>query len=91
MELTLESHIVVAMVDEMREYILSDILFWPMASSNMPRLTLGGYLMRQHRLLLLSGQLMAEEQAQLHDVMDQYDGLRHSWIDIPGVRWPSAG
>ncbi len=43
-----------AMVAEMEEYLLSDVLFWPIMQGGFPRLTLGGYLMRQHRLSALT-------------------------------------
>ena len=42
-----------AMAAEMDAYLKSDVLFWHMSASRMPALTLGGYLMRQHRLLIL--------------------------------------
>lgn len=43
-----------AMAAEMDKYLRSQVLFWPMSQSNLPRLTIGGYLMRQHRLQQLS-------------------------------------
>jgi hypothetical protein len=39
-----------AMADEMEDYLISDVLYWPLMKGNLPRLTLGAYLMRQHRL-----------------------------------------
>lgn len=61
-----------AMAAEMDEYLRSDILFWPMAQSDLPRLTLGGYLMRQHRLLGLRDLLTMQEQDRLHRAINQY-------------------
>jgi hypothetical protein len=52
-----------AMAGQMAEYLDSDVLFWPMSRAGMPMLTLGGYLMRDHRLNALSGLLPAESQA----------------------------
>ncbi len=47
-----------AMSIGMDDYLDSDVLFWPMSQkANLPMLTLGGYLMREHRLLQLSDQL----------------------------------
>lgn len=46
-----------AMASEMAEYLMSDVLFWQMVASGMPKLTLGGYLMRHYRLLTLPGLL----------------------------------
>jgi len=42
-----------AMAGQMAEYLDSEILFWPLGRGNMPMLTLGGYLLREHRLLAL--------------------------------------
>ncbi len=54
-----------AMADEMEEYLRSDVLFWQMMKGGLPKLTIGGYLMRQHRLLILRDLLEEQEQAQL--------------------------
>lgn len=51
---------------EMGTYLASDILFYP-TGPTIPQLTLGGYLMRQHRLLLLRDLLNSAEQ----DTLDQ--------------------
>lgn len=58
--------IVEAMSVEMGEYLDSDVLFWPMSGkAAMPMLTLGGYLMREHRLLALSDQLSEVDRERL--------------------------
>ena len=57
--------ILAAMATDMDAYIVSDVLFWPMQQSGMPKLTLGGYLMRQHRLLALISTLNRGDQAQV--------------------------
>jgi hypothetical protein len=54
-------HILEAMASEMDEYLRSQVLFWPLSQANLPRLTVGGYLMRQHRLLTLGHLLNNEE------------------------------
>lgn len=54
-----------AMSNEMADYLDSDVLFWPMGLSNLPMLTLGGYLMREYRLQALQDQLSAEDQARV--------------------------
>jgi hypothetical protein len=54
-----------AMAGEMDSYLMSGVLFWPMAQGGMPRLTLGGYLMRQHRLMALKDLLTDEEMTRL--------------------------
>jgi hypothetical protein len=58
-----------AMAGEMEDYLDSDVLFWQMSSSGMPRLTLGGYLMRQQRLLALYDTLSPEEQAEVDEAV----------------------
>ncbi len=54
-----------AMSSEMNEYLQSQALFGPMMKANLPRLTIGGYLMRQHRLLSLRSLLGESEQDRL--------------------------
>lgn len=61
-----------AMAAEMDEYLRSDVLFWPMRRADLPRLTLGGYLMREHRLLQLRDLLTMQEQKRLHEAINQY-------------------
>lgn len=61
-----------AMAGEMDEYLHSDVLFWPMAQGDLPRLTLGGYLMRQHRLLELRDLLSMQQHDRLHKAINQY-------------------
>ncbi len=54
-----------AMVAEMPDYLRSEVLFWPMVPSGLPKLTLGGYLMRQHRLVGLVDLLDGAERERL--------------------------
>lgn len=65
--------IVTAMADEMAGYLDSDVLFWPMQTSGMPQLTLGGYLMRQFRLLALADSLDAAAQQQLSQTVSRFN------------------
>jgi hypothetical protein len=62
-----------AMAAEMDSYLKSDVLFWPMANGNMPRLTLGGYLMRQHRLQALENLLDNDEKVRLKAAVEQFN------------------
>jgi hypothetical protein len=55
---------------EMHLYLPSDMLFYP-TGPNIPQLTLGGYLMRQHRLLLLRDLLDSAEQNRLDHAISQ--------------------
>jgi hypothetical protein len=62
-----------AMASEMDEYLRSQTLFWPMMKGNLPRLTIGGYLTRQHRLLALRDLLDASEQDRLDTAIGQFE------------------
>ncbi len=64
--------IVEMMAAEMEEYLRSDVLFWPMQRGDFPRLTLGGFLMRRHRLLALENLLDVGERRRLAQAMDTY-------------------
>ena len=54
--------IIEAMAAEMDDYLCNETMFWPLGDSSLPRLTLGGYLMRQHRLSALRQLLDENEQ-----------------------------
>ena len=60
-----------AMAAEMDSYLMSDVLFWRLGG-RMPMLTLGGYLMRQHRLLALPDLLDDEERVRLQTTVSQF-------------------
>lgn len=62
-----------AMAAEMDDYLRNDHLFWPLGDSSLPRLTLGGYLMRRHRLLALRQQLKDAEQKRLDAAETLFD------------------
>ncbi|RMH01447.1 MAG: hypothetical protein D6706_01775 [Chloroflexi bacterium] len=62
-----------AMASEMDSYLVSDVLFWRMMKGGMPMLTLGGYLMRQHRLLALRHLLEPEEIGRLDTAVMQFN------------------
>lgn len=62
-----------AMAEQMGDYLDSDTLFWPSPRGGMPALTLGGYLLREHRLTTLSGLLPAEQQRQVAEAMTRFN------------------
>jgi hypothetical protein len=62
-----------AMADEMDAYLMSDVLFWPMKQGGLPMLTLGGYLMRQHRLLAIRDSLAEVEQERLNAAVARFN------------------
>lgn len=59
-----------AMAEEMEGYLNSEVLYWPLGGR--PMLTLGGYLMRQHRLLALADDLNDEQQETLNTAVSQF-------------------
>jgi len=61
------------MAAEMDDYLRNKALFWPLSKSDMPRLTLGGYLMRQYRLIALRYLLDEGEQDRLDAAVSQFN------------------
>ncbi len=62
-----------AMAAAMDDYLKSDILFWKMSEGGLPMLTLGGYFMRQHRLLALPHLLSVADQEQVETAVFQFN------------------
>ncbi len=65
--------ILAEMAGEMADYLRSDVLYWQMMKGGLPKLTLGGYLMRQHRLLALPKLLSDEDQAVVDTAVTQFN------------------
>jgi hypothetical protein len=61
-----------AMAASMNEYLMSEVTFWSLGQALMPQLTLGGYLLRERRLLLLRHLLPEEEQRRLDTAVFQF-------------------
>lgn len=61
------------MAAEMDEYLRSQTLFWPLSDSSLPRLTLGGFLMRQYRLIQLREMLEPGDQARLDAAIERFN------------------
>jgi hypothetical protein len=78
-KLKIDLAIMAVMASEMSDYVRSDVLFWRMSRGNMPKLTFGGYLMRQYRLVSLRHQLSAEDQERLRTAMDRFDEAIQGW------------
>jgi len=68
-KLQIDLKILEAMVAEMDDYLRNQAMFWPLADSSLPRLTLGGYLMRQYRLSTLRRLLDEHEQVRFDKVV----------------------
>jgi len=66
-------YILEAMAADMNDYLISQSLFWPLSDTSMPRLTLGGYLMRQHRLNRLRNVLEQEDQDRLDKAIEKFN------------------
>lgn len=62
-----------AMASQTADYLKSETLFWPMGYSDMPKLTLGGFWLRQHRLKALHNLLTSEQQTQLSAAMKTFE------------------
>lgn len=65
--------ILAAMAEGMDGYLRSETLFGKMAGGGMPMLTIGGYLLRQHRLYALRHWLAPEEQMRLEEAMRTFN------------------
>lgn len=61
------------MATNMAAYLDSDVIDWTIPRANMPRLTIGGYLMRQRRLSALRENLSVEDQARLDEAIKQFN------------------
>ncbi len=60
------------MAGETAEYLQSDVLFWPLQGANLPRLTLGAYLLRRHRLFALQELLDEDERRRLSAAVQEF-------------------
>ena len=62
-----------AMAEQMPQYLDSDILYWPAPGAGMPALTLGGYLLREQRLLALRDLLTPDQRAEVERAVTQFN------------------
>mgnify|MGYP001821569737 CR=1 FL=1 len=61
------------MAANMDAYLVSDAREWTIPRSNMPNLTIGGYLLRQPRLLALEDRLLDEDPERLRAAIKLFD------------------
>lgn len=76
-EYTIISHdllILEEMAANMGFYLDSNAVDWTIPRVNMPKLTIGGYLMRQHRLEILASLLKPQDTARLRASIEIFDG-----------------
>jgi hypothetical protein len=66
-DLSQDLDIAAAMATGMKDYLTGSNLFQPLSQPGMPSLTLGGYLMRAHRLDALRSQLDPADQRRLDE------------------------
>jgi hypothetical protein len=79
-KLTHDLAILQEMASQMEDYLKSETLFWPIGHSDMPKLTLGGYWLRQHRLIALHHLLDGDQQAQLSAAMKMFETAVSPWV-----------
>lgn len=74
--------ILTAMANQLEPYLREEQLLWPISGrvrGGMPRLTLGGFLLRQHRLTALIGSLDDRQQATLAHATAQWQAVKAAW------------
>lgn len=67
------------MAEQINSYLKMDTLYGPMGP-NKPNLTLGGYLMREHRLLALKDTLTEREQDRLLKARQAFENVVMEWV-----------
>lgn len=73
-----ELNIVSSMVAHLTPYLYEDELFGHI-SNNLPKLTIGGLLLRLHRLEGLADTLTAGQRQELQKARDHFEGMRYEW------------
>lgn len=61
------------MASNMEDYLDSDVVDWTIPRVNMPKLTIGGYLMRQQRLMFLEEKLAPEDKIRMRAAVETFD------------------
>ena len=69
-----------AMAEEIPRYLQYDGLFYPLSQADYPRLTLGNYLLRQHRLVALADQLDEEIVVRINNITTQFQTSIHDHV-----------
>lgn len=73
-----------AMADDLKDYLLKDILYWSMSDSGprvdpYPQLTLGGLLVRLHHLSVLQGVLPPDAYESFSRARDKAESTFREW------------
>ena len=75
-------YIATAMAGQFETYLVENELFWPLSGNlrgGMPRLTVGGFLLRLHRLDGLHAHMDADQQARYADAKRAFQHGREQW------------
>ena len=72
-------HIFTEMVKNLTPYLYEEPLFGHM-SNRLPKLTVGGLLLRQYRLKHLADMLSSEQKARFHEAESNLESLRYEWL-----------
>ena len=79
MNLENDLNVFTAMVEHLKPYIYEDQLFGQI-SNKLPKLTLGGLLMRQYRLQSLEDELSSGQRQRFHTVNETLKSVRYEWL-----------
>jgi len=77
MKLKKNLDILIAMIEELANYMNSGALYWPMFKADYPSMTLGGLLMRKRRLQILADLLSEAEQVKLTHIITQFKEMTY--------------
>lgn len=69
-----------AMTNSMSTYLDSTAVYYPLVTATFPKLTLGGYLMRQHRLLAVKEQLSVADKDHLEKMIFEFQQTINSRV-----------
>ncbi len=70
------------MAREAEAYLITEELFWPITGrvrGGMPRMTIGGFLLRRYRLTALPDLLTPEQQTTLQEALAAFDTAAAEW------------
>lgn len=80
MNLDQELDVLTQMASELPDYVLSEVLFWPMQGrANFPKLTLGLMLLTRARLRAAEDRLQPEARARLRQAEQQIEAALSRW------------
>lgn len=80
MDVAHELAVLTKMADELKEYLLSDVLFWQMqAGSRFPKLSLGRLLLARERVRAAAAQLTSTQRAELQQAEQRLDHVLGQW------------